>query len=121
MGNTYRKTLLNAAVIDVEDQLICLAESQIQDENDGGLMEVEKYLVEDARSVGEYISQVVTASITNGLVGEHRETCFVCCQNSNVVLYKNCWVLFLLRLSRCRYRSWKVQNLFKKKSERVLH
>ena len=35
------KPLLNAVGIYVEDQLLCLAESQLRDDNDGGLMDVE--------------------------------------------------------------------------------
>ncbi|KAL0587187.1 hypothetical protein ABG067_003245 [Albugo candida] len=49
--------------LDVEEQLISLAESQSQCDRDGGLMEVEECLAEDRNTVEEQIAQVVTAYI----------------------------------------------------------
>nr|CCA16690.1 chromodomain protein putative [Albugo laibachii Nc14] len=92
------KPLLNAVGIDVEDKLLCLAESQRQDENDGGLMEAEEYLVDDAKSIEEQMPQVVNASITNGLAEEHQET-------DSGTHFKNKVITELARLtgSSCEY------------------
>ncbi|CCI48729.1 unnamed protein product [Albugo candida] len=86
-------------------KLLSLAESQRQFDRDGGLMEADEYLAEDANTVEEKIAQVVTASIKNGPMEEHRKPVVRCFRIINVVLRRNYWVLLLQRLRRCRYSS----------------